>query len=397
LYKPRIALVVSHPIQHFCPQYVSFAKHPEIIFKVFFGSALGFKKYVDPGFQREISWTNLQLEKFDHVFLQGEQLLAADKNLDAPALNDAMDQFAPDIVIGYGYFQPLQRRAKAWVKKNKKKLAYIADTERKQHRPRWKEWIQYPLLWNYFRDINYFLTVGDANEDYFRFHRVGPEKFIRMHFPIDTCIYKKAFSNRQSLREEIRRQYGIKKEMPVLAVVGKLVPWKNQDHIIEAMELLEQQNIITELFILGTGHDLRVLQQKAIRLKTARVHFPGFVQPEDLPAFYAASDIYVHPASVEPHSLAISEAIYMGCPVIVSDRCGSYGKTDDVQQERNGYVYEFGEIKELAAKISRMIGLAGIRADFGQYSHYIAEGFQQRSHSGSIDELLKRFRYDQSN
>ena len=45
--KLKIAIVVSHPIQHFCPQYVSFAKNKDIELKVFFGSALGHKKYTD--------------------------------------------------------------------------------------------------------------------------------------------------------------------------------------------------------------------------------------------------------------------------------------------------------------------------------------------------------------
>ena len=61
----RVAIVVSHPIQHFCPQYVSFAKNKNIELKVFFASALGYKKYADANFKKEISWGNLQLEKFN--------------------------------------------------------------------------------------------------------------------------------------------------------------------------------------------------------------------------------------------------------------------------------------------------------------------------------------------
>lgn len=33
--KIKIAIVVSHPIQHFCPQYASFAKDDEIELKLF--------------------------------------------------------------------------------------------------------------------------------------------------------------------------------------------------------------------------------------------------------------------------------------------------------------------------------------------------------------------------
>ena len=67
--KHKIGIVVSHPIQHFCPQYVSFAENRNIHLKVFFGSALGHKKYTDKNFKQEIAWGNLHLDKFDHVFL----------------------------------------------------------------------------------------------------------------------------------------------------------------------------------------------------------------------------------------------------------------------------------------------------------------------------------------
>ena len=88
----KIALVVSHPIQHFCPQYVSFAENKQIEFKVFFASTLGFKKYIDPGFKKEISWNNLNLDQFQHEFLNGEDVLKVDKNIDAITLNESLDQ-----------------------------------------------------------------------------------------------------------------------------------------------------------------------------------------------------------------------------------------------------------------------------------------------------------------
>ena len=137
--KTKIALVVSHPIQHFCPQYVSFAKNTTIEFKVFFASALGLKKYYDENFRKEISWSNLQLNQFNHIFLNGETTASADKSIDAASLDKELTLFKPDIIITYGYFQKLQRRAYHWAIKNKVKLAYISDSELRQTRNKWKE------------------------------------------------------------------------------------------------------------------------------------------------------------------------------------------------------------------------------------------------------------------
>lgn len=60
---------MSHPIQHFCPMYASWASIEGIDLKVFFGSNLGAVKYVDPNFGKEIVWSNLYLDEFKHEFL----------------------------------------------------------------------------------------------------------------------------------------------------------------------------------------------------------------------------------------------------------------------------------------------------------------------------------------
>lgn len=390
--KIRIAIVISHPIQHFCPQYVSFAQNKDIELKVFFASMLGYKKYADINFKEEISWGNLQLDKFDHLFLNGEQIIQPDKNLDAPSLENELNAFNPDVLFTYGYFQKLQRRANSWALKNKVLLAYISDSELRHLANPVKEFLKSFFLRRYFSRIHYFLSMGNANEAYYKKHGVPKEKVMRMHYPIDFKQYKNAYQEKDTLRVKIRQQYSISENEIVLAVVGKLVAWKNQDHIIEALQILERERIYVHLFILGSGKMKDTWKQKARGLKHSMVHFPGFVNIEDLPSYYAATDIYIHPASVEPHSVAISEAIQMGCPVILSDRCGSYGETDDVQENKNGYVYNFGNIPELVEKIKTLVKDKKTRKEFGMYSHAIAVAFQNNSHYTMMEKLVEEVR-----
>lgn len=387
----RVAIVVSHPIQHFCPQYASFAKNRKVFLKVFFASALGSKKYYDPDFKKEISWGNLYLDRFDHVFLNGQnRVIPPDSKLDAPSLNDELDEFKPDLVVIYGYFQALQRRAHRWAGSRKVKLAYISDSELRHKRNPFKELLKYLFIRQYFSGINYFLSVGKANEEYYTHYGVTTKKIVSMHFPIDIGSYEQSYEKREELRKTIRLRHLVKDNELILLVVGKLVPWKNQDHIIDALLLLEKRNIYLHLFMLGSGKMQSAWEKRVLDLKHSKVHFTGFVNSEDLPAYYAASDMYVHPASLEPHSIAISEAIYMGCPVIISDRCGSYGAEDDVQEGRNGFVFPFGDIQTLAAKVQFLIN-ADIRRSFSQHSHALAVQFQRRAHLDILTELIQRF------
>jgi glycosyltransferase involved in cell wall biosynthesis len=388
----KLAIIISHPIQHFCPQYASLAAHPDLTVKVFFASALGYKKYLDPNFKKEIAWGNLRLEAFDHVFLNGGEALPADKELDAPELDAALTAFAPDVVLVHGYFQPFQRRAYQWARKQGVPMAYISDSERRQKRSGLKEMLKYFYLRLFFSRIDCFLSVGDANEEYYRFYGVARRKIVRMHFSIDLPAYREAYRCREALAAAVRTKFGLSPSDLVLSVVGKLVPWKNQGDILEAMRLLEAEGVTLTLFVIGTGEQQALLADKARTLKKSRVLFPGFVPPEDLPGFYAATDIYVHPSAIEPHSLAISEAIYMGCPAIISDRCGSYGSDDDVQEGSNGFVFRCGDARHLAEKIGLLARDAEKRRRFGVFSHELGVRFQQRSHGGFVPEMREKIK-----
>jgi glycosyltransferase involved in cell wall biosynthesis len=319
-------------------------------------------------------------------------VLQPDKDLDAPSLEIELEHFHPDLLFTYGYFQKLQRRAHRWAVKNKVSLAYISDSELRHHQSTVKKWLKSFFLRRYFAPVSYFLTMGDANEAYYEKYGVASEKLLRMHYPIDFEVYQKSFLQKDQMRNSIRAQYSIGEHEIVLSVVGKLVVWKNQDHIIEAIKILENEGIYVHLFLIGSGNLLAQWKQKAQDLKKSKVHFTGFIKAEELPAYYAATDIYVHSASLEPHSVAISEAVIMGCSVILSDRCGSYGATDDVQEGKNGFVYEFGNIERLAEKIKVLIKEEQRRIEFGNYSHESGQQFQKNSHFYMLENLVKRFR-----
>ncbi|MFT5254194.1 MAG: glycosyltransferase involved in cell wall biosynthesis [Flavobacteriales bacterium] len=388
----NIAIVVSHPIQHFCPQYISLSKLPNVNVKVFFASMLGYRRYFDKNFGSEIVWNNLRIDEFKHVFMNGEQVLPSNKDLEAPTLESELEAFHPDAIITYGYFQKFQRACHKWANIRSIPLVYITDAENRQNR-HWAKKISkvFALRW-YFKKINYFFTVGNANEDYYKLYGVNPKSFIRMHYPIDIEVYSKSFGEKEFHRKAIREKFGIPENMFVINVVGKLVEWKNQSHLIDLLKNLESKGVKAHVIILGTGSTLEELKIQAAKLKSNVVHFAGFVDPLDLPKYYAASDLYLHPAKIEPHSLAISEAIFMGMPIVLSDRCGSYGENDDVQVGKNGFVYKFGDIEEMSVKVIKLIEDRELLNNFSNYSVKISRDFQKRSHGECVIDLIDRIK-----
>jgi glycosyltransferase involved in cell wall biosynthesis len=240
----------------------------------------------------------------------------------------------------------------------------------------------------YFSNIDYFLSVGDANEAYYKYYGVPANKLIRMRFPIDVQLYESAFAKKEALAQQLRDQYGLHNGNKVISVVGKMNFSKRQGDIIESLGLLEKKGYHLDLFIVGSGEMEEAWKIKAKALEQSRVFFTGFIGPETLPAYYAVSDIYVHPASADAHSLAISEALYMGCPAIVSDQCGSYGPTDDVQEGKSGYVFQCENIGDLAQKMEWLLQDEQKRISLATYAHSLGVQFQRRAHGEFVSELI---------
>lgn len=122
-----------------------------------------------------------------------------------------------------------------------------------------------------------------------------------------------------------------------------------------------------------------------------KVIFTKFIDVHDLPKYYAASDIYIHPPDKEPYALVISEAIYMECPMILSDRCGSYSPTDDVQPGKNGFVYKCGNISQLANRMEMLAANTELRRQFWEFSHLYAQQSQETSHFFGLKAALTAF------
>ncbi|MCC6724502.1 MAG: glycosyltransferase family 4 protein [Saprospiraceae bacterium] len=380
----KIAIVVSHPIQHFVPWYSEISKKTGIELKVFFANPLGFAEYYDAAFKKTIKW-EVRLD-FPHVFLSDKPENPSYK-LDNSELNIQLDRYCPDLVFIYGYSQKYQLRAYKWAIDNKKKLFFVSDVEDRQKRGGLKKILKSLALRFYFKKIDYFLTVGDANESYYTKHGVSYKKMIRTKFPIDQIAYSDGLQQYEKLRSNLRTELGIAQDDVVLINVGKLVRHKRQVDILKALELMQRSDSDTRncrLLVIGSGEDKDFLENHVAKLKPGSVRFVDFVKPKDLVAYYAASDIYILSSEHDPHSLAVTEATYMRCAVIASDKCGLSGPTDDVQPGKNGFEFSCGDIAELAQKIALLRDNPEVLEWFKATSHEIAINGQREVYHNAI-------------
>ena len=331
----------------------------------------------------------MHLSCFQHEFLNEGKLIPVNRHLDAPELESALEVYSPDVIISYGYIQKFQRRAVNWAVKNNKKVFYISDSEYAHKTLYLKEYIKRIFLKNYFKHVDIFLTVGNHNEQYYCWMGIPMQKLIRNGFPIDVKHMQIAYDERLIKRKSLRDSLGIEEDEIVITQVGKILDHKRQQDIIHVLlELEKKPTIRFTSFIIGSGAGLNLIKELSNKLKHNRVIFTGFIYPEDLSDYLAATDIYVHPASIEPHSLSISEAIYMGCPAIISNRCGSHGPTDDVQSGKNGFIYECGSIDQLKGYLLKLGKNFTMRNNFSKNSHEFALRTQSLAHGDGLQAAL---------
>src|SRR4029453_19566956 len=76
------------------------------------------------------------------------------------------------------------------------------------------------------KNVALFLTLGDANEAYYRRYGISDERFVGCFLPIDVGYYDSIVARRECCRREVRSALGIPANHKVLLTVGKLLPRK---------------------------------------------------------------------------------------------------------------------------------------------------------------------------
>jgi glycosyltransferase involved in cell wall biosynthesis len=162
--------------------------------------------------------------------------------------------------------------------------------------------------------------------------------------PLTRAVLKRAdvtVSVSEDLGEYLRHQMGIRNvrvipngvdvdqfhpgERPrgplTLFSISRLVPRKNIDVLISAVEHLAREGTALSLVIAGTGPEEEKIRQLAARLP-GTVHFVGFIDEAHKRTLLADTDVFVQLSIREGLSIATLEALASGVPCLVSDLPG---------------------------------------------------------------------------
>jgi phosphatidylinositol alpha-1,6-mannosyltransferase len=204
------------------------------------------------------------------------------------------------------------------------------------------------------RDVDVVTYLGDYQR--VRLERVlrGRTELRRLAPGVDTEAFHPGVDG-----TVVRKAHGLS-DRPVIVCVSRLVPRKGQDALIRALPGVRRRVPDAALLLVGGGP----YKQKLVALARStgvaeHVVFAGSAPHDELPAHYAAGDVYAMPCrtrraglDVEGLGIVYLEASATGLPVVAGD---SGGAPDAVREGETGYVVGGRDLDALTDRLALLL------------------------------------------
>jgi glycosyltransferase involved in cell wall biosynthesis len=172
-----------------------------------------------------------------------------------------------------------------------------------------------------------------------------------------------------------------------VVTASQLITRKRLGEMLEALAIVRREHPGLRAAIAGRGPLEAELRRQAQELGLAdAVDFLGFVQ--DVESVYARARVFVLPSQREGLSIAMTEAMASGVPVVVTD----IGEARDVVADGvSGFIFDVGDVAGLARHISRLLA---DRALWASMSEAAREAVRTASSPERITEINRRILLD---
>lgn len=191
----------------------------------------------------------------------------------------------------------------------------------------------------------------------------------------------------------VRERYGLEGRKVVLCA-SRLVPRKGQDVLLAGLRLLRDLVPDALLVLVGDGPYRSRLEELAGSAPVGSVVFAGQVSDEELPAYYAAGDVFAMPCrsrwgglEVEGFGIVFLEAAATARPV-VAGRSG--GAEEAMVDEETGLLVEGREPKAVAVAVASLLRAPEVGARMGRAGRLrVEQGFTWAHQTARLAEILR--------
>lgn len=161
-------------------------------------------------------------------------------------------------------------------------------------------------------------------------------------------------------RDQLCEKFNITKEKVNILHVGSNYQRKGVDILLEASRILKRKKIDFNIIIVGSGDKEwlnNIISKNELDKNVYQFEFQNPLE------FYYLSDILVLASRKEGFPLVPIEGMMMGKAIVRSNVEGSY---DQIKNGYNGFIFENGNINELADCLERLIKDIGLRKGMGE-------------------------------
>ena len=201
-------------------------------------------------------------------------------------------------------------------------------------------------------------STEKGKEDLIYYYDASPETISVIPCGVNLDLF------RPIKREIARCNLGLNGESIIL-FVGRIVPLKGIDNLLEAMTYLERKRRIKLVVIGGDEHSQTEMQKLKSLSRSLKIHesviFLGLVEQEMLPFFYSAADLCVVPSYYESFGLVVLESLACGTPVVAT-KVG--GAESAIRHGETGYIVIDNDPCRLADKITLLLSTSNGNTEF---------------------------------
>lgn len=189
-------------------------------------------------------------------------------------------------------------------------------------------------------------------------------------------------------RSAFRQRCGIDPARPVALFVGRVAHEKNIGFLLEAIEVARAELPAILLLIAGEGPALAQLRQRVADCGLSRnVQFIGYLdRATELPACYAAADVFVFASRTETQGLVLLEAMAAGLPVVALAAMG----TLDILGARRGALVPDDHPDAFAQTLLRLLGDPALRARLSAEARAYAAEWSDDKLAGRLADLYRQ-------
>jgi glycosyltransferase involved in cell wall biosynthesis len=349
--KPRLAVVLSHPIQYYSPWFRWLRTQASLDLRVFYLWEAGSVPTRDSQFQTTFAWNSDLLSGYEYEFVPNSSRDPGThhfRGLRNPQLHARLDAFAPNVVLLFGYKSLGQLSVVNWGRSRRVPVIFRGDSHLLGSRR--LSWLTKLFLKSLYARMSAFVYVGAANREYFRALGVADSKLFFAPHAVDTTLFDPENKATRHAARVLRERFAIHSDARVVLFAGKFMRTKRPVELLEAFLRVRTPDAV--LLLVGDGEERPRLTERVRSAPAGAVHLLPFVNQNEMPALYLAADIFALPSVgyYETWGLAINEAMHMGLPALVSDRVGC--QRDLVEDGKTGWVCDAADLASLDDKLS---------------------------------------------